>query len=133
LVALGLELRASLLLGRYCIAWATLSALSCVEYFWDRVSQTICLGWLQTVILFISASWVARITGMSQWHSALNFPHLWGWRTWDSEVGHIFQPGGEGEVWPGEASRRRWLQCCSTPVIAHILRDVHSSSSQNRV
>jgi hypothetical protein len=30
--------------------------------FWDRVSQTICLGWLQTVILLISASWVARIT-----------------------------------------------------------------------
>jgi hypothetical protein len=33
--------------------------------FWDRVSRTICPGWLQTVILLISVSWVARTTGMS--------------------------------------------------------------------
>jgi hypothetical protein len=26
------------------------------EFFRDRVSQTVCLGWLQTVILLISAS-----------------------------------------------------------------------------
>jgi hypothetical protein len=32
---------------------------------------TICLGWLQTSILLISASWVARITGVSQWHCNL--------------------------------------------------------------
>jgi hypothetical protein len=30
-------------------------------YFCDRVSQTVCPGWLQTMILLISASWVARI------------------------------------------------------------------------
>jgi hypothetical protein len=35
-----------------------------VEYFPDRVSQTICPGCLPTTILLISASWVARITGM---------------------------------------------------------------------
>jgi hypothetical protein len=29
---------------------------------------TICLGWPQTAVLLISASWVARITGMSHWH-----------------------------------------------------------------
>jgi hypothetical protein len=29
------------------------------------VSQTICLGWLQPMILLISAFWVARITGVS--------------------------------------------------------------------
>jgi hypothetical protein len=34
------------------------------------VSQTICPGWLETSILLISASWVARITGMSHWHWA---------------------------------------------------------------
>jgi hypothetical protein len=39
-------------------------------FFWDRVSWTICLGWLQTVILLISASWLARITGMSHWRLA---------------------------------------------------------------
>jgi hypothetical protein len=30
--------------------------------FRDRVSQTICLGWLRTTILLLAASWVARIT-----------------------------------------------------------------------
>jgi hypothetical protein len=37
----------------------------CVRYFQDRVSCTICPGWFQTVILLISASWVARIIGVS--------------------------------------------------------------------
>jgi hypothetical protein len=37
----------------------------CVRYFRDRILLTICLGWLQTAILLISASWVARITGLS--------------------------------------------------------------------
>jgi hypothetical protein len=31
------------------------------------VSRIICLGWLWTSILLISASWVARITGVSHW------------------------------------------------------------------
>jgi hypothetical protein len=30
--------------------------------------RTFCLGQLQAVILQISASWVARITGVSHWH-----------------------------------------------------------------
>jgi hypothetical protein len=34
-------------------------------YFWDRVSWTICPGWLRTEILLISASQIARITGMN--------------------------------------------------------------------
>jgi hypothetical protein len=34
-------------------------------FFWDRVSWTICPGWLQTKSLLISASWVARIMGVS--------------------------------------------------------------------
>jgi hypothetical protein len=43
-------------------------------FFQDRVSQTICSGWLQTTILLISASRVARITGMgTQPH--LSFPY----------------------------------------------------------
>jgi hypothetical protein len=37
-------------------------------FFGDRVSWTICSGWLRTEILLISASWVARITGMRYWH-----------------------------------------------------------------
>jgi hypothetical protein len=36
-----------------------------VMVFIDRVSRTICLGWLQTKILLIFAFWVARITGVS--------------------------------------------------------------------
>jgi hypothetical protein len=53
--------------------WATPPALFCVEYYQDnadRVSWTICLGWLQTAILLISASWVAGITGVSHQHPA---------------------------------------------------------------
>jgi hypothetical protein len=42
----------------------------CVGYFRYRDSWTICLGWHQTMILLISASWVARITGVSHWHPA---------------------------------------------------------------
>jgi hypothetical protein len=30
--------------------------------------RTICPSWLQTMILLITASWVARITGVSHWH-----------------------------------------------------------------
>jgi hypothetical protein len=50
--------------------WATLSAPFLWWVFKDRVSWTICLGWLQTAILLISASWVAGITGMSCRHTA---------------------------------------------------------------
>jgi hypothetical protein len=39
-----------------CVGWV----------FQDRFSWTVCFGWLQTAILLISATWVARITGVSQ-------------------------------------------------------------------
>jgi hypothetical protein len=39
----------------------------CVGYFQDRVLQTICLVWLQSAILLVSAYWVAGITDMRQW------------------------------------------------------------------
>jgi hypothetical protein len=53
-------------------SWATPTALFCVGCFWDRVSWTIFLGWLWTAIHLISASWVARITGVShQRHASL--------------------------------------------------------------
>jgi hypothetical protein len=54
-VDLGLELRA------YSLSHSTCPVL------WS-VSQTICLGCFQTMILLISASWVARIRAVSQWH-----------------------------------------------------------------
>jgi hypothetical protein len=46
---------------------ATPPAHFCDGVFQDRVSQTICLGWLWTTIPLISVSWVARITGLSHW------------------------------------------------------------------
>jgi hypothetical protein len=49
--ALGFELRA------YTLSHST--SLFCVEYFWDRVSPTICPGWLQTSVLLTPVSWVA--------------------------------------------------------------------------
>jgi TRAP-type C4-dicarboxylate transport system permease large subunit len=42
----------------------------CDGFFQDRVSWTICPGWLHTVVLLISAFWVARTTGISHQHSA---------------------------------------------------------------
>jgi hypothetical protein len=63
------ELRTSCLLCRYSTTWTTLSALFWLHIFPDRVSWT-CLGWLQTMILHISASWKARITDVSYWHLA---------------------------------------------------------------
>jgi hypothetical protein len=44
--------------------WATPPAL-CEVFFWNRVSWTVYLGWLWTVVLLIPASWVARNTGVS--------------------------------------------------------------------
>jgi hypothetical protein len=49
---LGLELRA--------YTWSHSTSPFCVRCFRDRVSQTICLGWFQTLILLISASQVPR-------------------------------------------------------------------------
>jgi hypothetical protein len=46
-------------------------ALLCDGFFQERVSWTICPGWLRTTILLISASWVARITGVSHQHPAI--------------------------------------------------------------
>jgi hypothetical protein len=42
-------------------------------YFKKGSRGTICLGWLQTVILLISAIWVARIRGVSYWRPAIFF------------------------------------------------------------
>jgi hypothetical protein len=57
------------------ISPATPPALFLWWVFQDMVSWTICPGWLRTMILLISASWVARITGVSHWHPI---------ETWDS-------------------------------------------------
>jgi hypothetical protein len=38
--------------------WAIPPRHFCDSVFWDRVSGTICLTWLWTLILLISASWV---------------------------------------------------------------------------
>jgi hypothetical protein len=46
-----------------------------IFFFRDRVSQSICPGWLPVTVLLISASWVVRITG---WITGTrNFVCLW--------------------------------------------------------
>jgi hypothetical protein len=60
LVILGFDFRASHFLGRHS-TWVIPPALFCIGCFQDRVSWTICQGWLWTVVLLISASWVARL------------------------------------------------------------------------
>jgi hypothetical protein len=57
-VILGLELETSPVL----FLW---------RVFWDRILWAICLGWLRTEILLISASWVVRITGWSHRHPTI--------------------------------------------------------------
>jgi hypothetical protein len=44
--------------------WATLPVFLCLV-FQDRLFWTVCPGCLWTIILLISASWVAKITGVS--------------------------------------------------------------------
>jgi hypothetical protein len=62
LLVLRLELRA------YTLSHSTaLFFLGGGWVFWDRTLQTICLGWFQTTILPISATWVASIAGVSYW------------------------------------------------------------------
>jgi hypothetical protein len=50
--------------------WAPPPALFSWKVFWDRVSRTICLGWLQTTILLIFASWVL---GLQEWATSTGF------------------------------------------------------------
>jgi hypothetical protein len=50
--------------------WATAPDLILWRVFEIGSHRTICPGWLWTAILLISASWVARITGVSHWHTA---------------------------------------------------------------
>jgi hypothetical protein len=45
----------------------------CSGYFRAGVWWTICLGWPQIILLLISASQVARLTGMSYWCLDCNF------------------------------------------------------------
>jgi hypothetical protein len=51
------------------------------SFFKDRVSWTICPGWLQMVIRLISASWVASITGTSHRALLLLGRHSTTWNT----------------------------------------------------
>jgi hypothetical protein len=54
--------------SRHSTTWATLSVhFFCFCYFRDGASWTICLGLLQTLVLPILTSQVARITTMSHW------------------------------------------------------------------
>jgi hypothetical protein len=70
LMGLGFELRASCLQSRYSTTWATTPVHFALVILEMGVSQTISLGWSQTMILLISASQVATITGVSHWHPA---------------------------------------------------------------
>jgi hypothetical protein len=53
-------------------------------FFRDRVSWTIYLGWLWTLILLLSAFWVTRITGVSHWCLALYNETFYPWKLFSS-------------------------------------------------
>jgi hypothetical protein len=60
---LGLELRA------FTLSHST-SSIFCDRIFQNRVLQNICLGCLQSVLLLIFVSWIAKIIDVSHWHLA---------------------------------------------------------------
>jgi hypothetical protein len=65
----------------------------CDGFFQDRVTGSVWQGWFLTMILLISAFWVARIIGMSHQHPAL-LPifkvGLFGFCYWVTWVPYIF-------------------------------------------
>jgi hypothetical protein len=69
LAILGLELRP------FTLSHST-SPIFVKGFFEIESCRTICPGWLQTGILLISASWVARITGVSHQRPALKHSSL---------------------------------------------------------
>jgi hypothetical protein len=80
LVGLGFGLRASSLPSRCSTTWATLLVHFALVILEMGVSRNICSNCPQAVILLISASHVARITGMSHWcPAALLFLFLFIW------------------------------------------------------
>jgi hypothetical protein len=68
LVALEFELGASRLLGSY-----SASPFNMMRFFKIGSQELLSQAWLWTMILLISASWVARITGVSPWCPAWPF------------------------------------------------------------
>jgi cytochrome bd-type quinol oxidase subunit 1 len=72
-VVLVFELRASCLQSRHYTAGAIPTIHFAVFTLEMGVLQTICPGWPWTVILQISSSHIARITGMGHWCPALLF------------------------------------------------------------
>jgi hypothetical protein len=68
---LGVELRTSCLVGRYATTRATCQPCFVLSTFQIGSCRTICRGWLWAMILLISASWIARIIGISHQHPAL--------------------------------------------------------------
>jgi hypothetical protein len=65
-----------LMFARQSLYYLSHSAHFRIRCFWDRVSWSICLGWLWTMILLISASQVVRITGVSHRHLVCRFNFL---------------------------------------------------------
>jgi hypothetical protein len=76
-----------------CVAWDDRQVPLCPGISWDGISWITCWGWPQTSILLISASHIARITGVSPWH--LTYPGFnegWKYRKWGNDV-HPISPG----------------------------------------
>jgi hypothetical protein len=59
-LSLSINIYTKFSLGRHSTTWATQPAFSCVRYFKSRVLWTIFLGWCQTAILLMSASYPAK-------------------------------------------------------------------------
>jgi hypothetical protein len=61
------------------------------SFLWWIFLELFAQVWLQTVILLVSASWVARITGMSHRHPAFNSSLIDPIHQWNSLISFIFE------------------------------------------
>jgi hypothetical protein len=77
-------------------------------YFWDRCSWTICLDWPQTLILLISAFWIARIIGVNHWRVT------WFWFFWT-----LSQIWGCRMAWGSVLTSPEGQQCCFPQKLPH--------------
>jgi hypothetical protein len=90
-----------------------------MDFFLDRVSQAIYLGWLQTVILLISASWVAGIIDVSHWWPCYK-------KSLNTEMRRIILAFWNNSPWSQwvitrKSSAQRWTDSCWADVLVEAL------------
>jgi hypothetical protein len=124
------EFRALCFQSRHSTAWVTPSAHFVRIIFWDRVSGTFCLDYLWTVILLISASWVARITDGSQGHltPGAGFLFFWYWSLNSGTLLYHFSHNPSSFCFTLQIGScvSAWVLLCNPPIYASLVAGMTS-------